>query len=141
MDPSVLTQPPVTLNSEMIAVYTYTTPPLDDVNRNLLNFIEVFELNGSGWVFPHFESLQLTLWQLDPFRGSAYIPLPRWIQTKRAVVNVTDDCFKWAVLAGMHRIDVNADRMGKYAEHMLKYYFSSLRFPVPFSSVGSFATE
>ena len=67
--------------------------------------IEIFELNGSGWVFSHFKSLQLTLWQLDPLRGSAYIPLPLWIQTERAVINVTctgDDCFKWVVLAGTY---------------------------------------
>ena len=97
VDPNVVTQPPVTLTSEMIAVYADTTPPLDDVNRQLLNFIEVFELNESGWVFSHFKSLQLTLWQLDSLRGSAYIPLPIWIQVKVAVINVTDtgdDCFK-----------------------------------------------
>ena len=105
VDPSVVTKPPVALTSEMIAVYADAAPPLDNVIRQLLNFIEVFELNGWGWVFFHFESLQLTLWQLDPLRGSAYIPLSRWIQTKGAVVNVTgtgDDCFKWAVLVGMH---------------------------------------
>ena len=45
----------------------------------------------------------------------------------RAVVNVTGTA-------------VHAYRMGKYAEHMGKYDFSSLRFPVPLSSVGSFAT-
>ena len=75
-----------------------TAPPLDYVNRQLLNFIEVFELNGSGWVFSNFQSLQLTLWQLDPLRGIAFIPLPRWIQTRRAVVNVAgtgDDHTNW----------------------------------------------
>ena len=81
VDPSVVTQPPVTLTSEMIAVYAAdTAPPLDDVNRQLLNFIEVFELNGSGSVFSKFQSLQLTLWH--HLRGSAFIPLPRWIQTR-----------------------------------------------------------
>ena len=54
LDPSVVTQPPVTLTSEMIAVYAADAAPLDDVNRQLLNFIEVFELNGSRWVFSHF---------------------------------------------------------------------------------------
>ena len=53
MDQSVVTQPPVT--SEIIAVCVAdTAPPLDDVNRQLLNFIEVFELNGSVWVFSNF---------------------------------------------------------------------------------------
>ena len=48
VDPSVVTQPPVTLTSEMIVVYADTTPLLDDVNRKLLDFIEVFGLNGLG---------------------------------------------------------------------------------------------
>ena len=139
VDPSVVTQPPVTLTSEMIAVYAAdAAPPLDDVNRQLLNFIEVFELNGIS----HFQDLQLTMWQLDPLQGSAYIPLPRWIQTRIAVVNVAgtgDDCFKWAILAGMHRVDVNADRRVKYAKHMGRYDFSCLSFPTHLQSIGLFA--
>ena len=62
------------LASEMVAVYADAVPPLDDVNRQLLNFIEVYEHNGSGWVFSNFASLQLTLWHLDPLR--AFVPLP-----------------------------------------------------------------
>ena len=96
VDPSVVTQPPATLTSEMIAVYAAdATLLLDEVNRQLLNF----QLNGSRWVFSHFQDLQLTLWQLDP--------LPRWIQKRREVVNVAgtdDDCFKWVILAGMHPV-------------------------------------
>ena len=143
VEPTVVTQRPLTLTSKMIAVYPAdAAPPLDDVNRQLLNFVEVFELNGSGWVFSHFEDLQLTLWQLDPLRGSAYIPLPRWIRTRRAVVNVAgtgEDCFKWAILADMHPVDVHADRRVKYAEHLGKYDFSSLSFPGTLQSVGPFA--
>ena len=89
VDPSVVTQPPVNLTSEMIAVYAGIR----------------IERIGVG------KDLQLTLWQLDPLRGSAYIPLPRWIQTRRAVVNATgtgDD-------------------------------FSSLPFPTPIQSIGPLA--
>ena len=56
VDPAVVTGPPVTLTSEMVAVYA-----LNDVTRQLLNFIEVYEHNGSGWVFSNFASLQLSL--------------------------------------------------------------------------------
>ena len=38
-DPAVVTQPQVVLTSEMVAVYA--DAPLNDVNRQLLNFIEV----------------------------------------------------------------------------------------------------
>ena len=79
----------------------------------------------------------------DQLRASAFIPLPNWIQTRRAVVNIIgtgNDCFKWAVLAGMHHVDANAHRMSQYTEHVGKYDFSSLHFPVSISSVGSFVT-
>ena len=146
VDPAVVTQPPVTLTSEMVAVYPDLSPaPLEDVYRQLLTFVEVYEHNGSGWVFSYFASLQLTLWHLHPLRASTFVPLPRWIQEKkRAVVNVVgtgDDCFKWAVLAGMHPVGNHGDRMSKYEEHVCKYDFSSLRFPVPLSSIGSFAVK
>ena len=105
VDPTVVTQPPVTLTSEMVAVYADGTPPLEDINHQLLNLVEIYEHNGSGWVFSHFASLQLTLWHLDPLRASAFVPLQRWIRDKKATTNIIvtgDDCFKCAVLAGMH---------------------------------------
>ena len=48
------------------------------------------------------------------------------------------ECFKWVIQAGMHYVDVHVDRRGKYVEHMGKYDFSSLHFPVPFHAVGYF---
>ena len=54
VDPAVITVPPVTLISEMVAVYAGDAPPLEDVNRQLINLVEVYEHNGSGWVFSNF---------------------------------------------------------------------------------------
>ena len=103
--PTVITQPAVTLTSEMVAVHEGDTPTLEDINRQLLNLGKIYEHNGSGWVFSHIASLQLTLWHLDPLRAIAFVPLPHWIRDKKATTNIIgtgDDCFKWAVLAGMH---------------------------------------
>ena len=80
VDPTVITQPAVTLTSEMDTVYGGDTPPLEDINRQRLNLGEIYEHNGSGWVFSHFASLQLTVWHLDHIRASAFVPLPRWIR-------------------------------------------------------------
>ena len=72
----------------MVAVYTDAAPPLVDVNRQILNFIEVYEPRVvQAGCFPTL-FLQLTLWHLDPLRASAFVPLPDWIQTRRAFVNV-----------------------------------------------------
>ena len=74
VDPDVVTPTPVVLTSEMVVVYA-DAPPLNDVNRELLNFIEVYEQNGSGWVFSNFVSSQLSLWHLDLFIASAVLDI------------------------------------------------------------------
>ena len=58
VDPTVVTRPPVPLTPEMVAVYA-DAPPLNDVDRQPLNSIDVYEQNGSGWIFQTFFSLQL----------------------------------------------------------------------------------
>ena len=45
---AVATQPMVALTSELVDVYAGAAPPVNGVNRQLLNFIEVYEHNGSG---------------------------------------------------------------------------------------------
>ena len=88
----------------------------------MLELVEVYEHDGSGWVFSNFVSLELTLWHLDRLRASAFVPLPKWIRDKRAVINVAgtvDDCFKWAILAGLHPVIDNSNRMGNYIEIFL----------------------
>ena len=143
VDPTVITQPAVTLTSEMVAVYG--APPLEDINRQLLNLVEIYKHNWSGWVFSHFASLQLTLWHLDPLRVSAFVPLPQWIRDEKAATNIIgtgDDCFKWTVLAGMHpTMADNRHRMINYVEHACRYDFSSLCFPVSLSSIAPFAAK
>ena len=44
-----------------VPVYPGDASSLEDVNRQLINLVEVYEHNGSGWVFSNFASLQLTL--------------------------------------------------------------------------------
>ena len=145
VDPAVITQPPVTLTSEMVAVSSVETPPLADVNRQLVNLVEVYEHNGFGWVFSNFASLRLTLWPLDPLHAGAFVPLPRWIVDKKVVTNIIgtgDDCFKWAVLAGMHPAKGGKpNRMENYEVYAGEYDFSYLCFPVSLSSIASFSAK
>ena len=134
VDPTILTDPPVTLRTTMDAVYPNKLPQLVETSRHLLELLEVYEQNGSGWVFSNFVSLELSLWHLDPLRASAFVPLPKWIKDKRAVTNIVgtgNDCFKWAVLAGLHPATDNPHRMEDYLPYIDLYDFSSLSFPVP----------
>ena len=58
---AVVTQPPATLRCERASVYAGGSPQQEETYRHLLELIEGYEHNGSGWVFSSFVSLQLTL--------------------------------------------------------------------------------
>ena len=128
----------------MAAVCPIELPQLVETSRSLLELLEVYEQNGSGWVFSNFVSVKLTLWHLDPLRASAIVPLPKWIRDKRAVTNVVctgDDCFKCGVLAGLHPAVDNPSRMENYLPYVNLYDFSNLNYPVPLSSIAPFAKK
>ena len=108
--------------------------------RNLLDLIEIYEQNCSGWVFSNFSFLQLSLWHLDSIRASSFVPLPKWIRDKRDCVN-GQRCFKWAILAGLHPANSNSQRMSSYTTYVDKYDFSGLLYPVKLSSIAPFAVR
>ena len=107
-DEDVKTEPPVCLVSEQLEVYADTNLPelLDFVKKQLIDQIDTYEQNGSGWILYKLTRLQLTAWRLNLLRGKGnFFPLPMWIQNKHAVVNVQNEdnrCFMWSVLAALH---------------------------------------
>ena len=142
VDHTVVTQPPVTLRTTMAAVYAGEQPNLVETSRHLLDLVEVYEHNGSGWVFSSFVSMELRMWHLDPLRASAFVPLPKWIRDKHAVINVEGtgyDCFKWAVLAALHPATSNPSRMVNYTPFENRYDFDTLTFPVSLQAITPFA--
>ena len=106
IDPEIKTDPPVILNTEPLAIYSSDNiaKELKKAEKQIVNFIDAYERNGSGWVLSDILKLDLHLYRLNPLRGSSYHQLPKWIRDKKAVVNVRNngnDCFKWTVLAGL----------------------------------------
>ena len=50
----------------------------------------------------HAATLDLTIAQYTPVKGSSYIPLPSKLKTKKAIINIKNSdnkCFMWSVLA------------------------------------------
>ena len=79
MDPEVRTDPAVCLVSEQLEVYADTdiSKLLDFVKLQLIDQIDTYEQNGSGWVLYELSSLQLTTWVLNPLRGKGTFSLCR----------------------------------------------------------------
>ena len=80
--------------------------------------------------------------QLNPTRGSFYLPLPDWIANNKAVINPKnkedEECFKWAAIAVLHyeKIGNNPQRISKLRRFEGNYNWGG--FPVTINKIDIF---
>ena len=56
-----------------------------------------FQKSGSGWRFVAVQQLDIHTVQYEPLKGSSYIPLPKYLADKKAIINPKNEdnqCFK-----------------------------------------------
>ena len=91
-------------NSLMTSVYqgSEIDQIVDGMIANMKFQIENPALLNSRFVFNDFLYLDINFHQLNLMRGSSYLPLPKWLVRKKAIVNPLNDdeeCFKRSVIA------------------------------------------
>jgi hypothetical protein len=83
------------------------------VNK-VMERLESFTNEGSGWRLKRCVKLVLPISQYRPFRGRSYIKTPAYIPPRSVinVRNVDNRCFEWAILSAMYPVDAkdHADR-------------------------------
>jgi len=79
---------------------------LEDIVSQFNEKIYGFSGQGSRWIMCQINYLRLCWSSYRPLMAGTFIPTPKWIASKRAVVHVQcfDDtnCFQYSVLAGMN---------------------------------------
>ena len=147
-DSSIITDPPVVLQSEQFEIYNDTNirEQLEKIVKQLDTSIDVYEHCGSGWVLRRLVALDTTIWKLDPLRASIFHELPEWIINKRAVVNVRNEdsyCFKWSVLAALHEPtnEKNKNFTSSYTKYEQEYVYDGLKFPVSLNQIKIFENK
>ncbi|KAL4101125.1 hypothetical protein QTP88_021145 [Uroleucon formosanum] len=75
--------------------------------------------------------------------GSSYIPLPKHIGDKKAIINVQnkdDKCFLWAILSALHPVEKNPQRVTKYIpfENEFDKEFKDIEFPLKTTDIPKF---
>ena len=88
------------------AIHYKTEVNLESTNSNelfskmketVMESLAKFQRQGSNWRFHSVLSLDLHTVKYEPLGGSSYIPLPAFLATKKAIINVKnedDECFK-----------------------------------------------
>ena len=87
--------------------------------------IEHPALPKSGFTLDHIMHLDIEFHELVLTRGG-YIELPKWIATKKAVINPRNEdekCFKWDVVAELHHEEIgnNPERVSKLKPFVERY--------------------
>jgi len=69
----------------------------------IISKTQEFQERDSGWSLIKLIRLEMNVNHYTPMAGSSFIPLPRLLLTKKAIVNVCNEndqhCFKWALIS------------------------------------------
>ena len=66
--------------------------------------IEAWSERGSGWMMDKILEAFINVARYQPMRGGSYMPLPKKLQNKKAIINVQNrdnQCLRWAIRAGL----------------------------------------
>src|SRR6266516_893112 len=95
----------------------------------------------SNFVFKRIFSMTVRLARYNPFGGSSYIPTPKELANKYAIVNVQNRdtyCFLYAVASAIHPVGNNNHRPSKYYPYPSEFNIDGLKFPLVPQDVSRF---
>lgn len=113
----------------------------DNIVDKVLKRVEEFETKGSGWQFDSIIELEVGCNQYDVLRGGSYIPLCKFLNTKKAIINVKNSdnqCFMWSILSAIHPQHTNPQRVEKYYSFRNELNFTGIEFPIQLSDIKKF---
>lgn len=124
----------VLLNQE-----TYNEHDLNEALQKIIESLEKFMRDGSGWVIKKVLHLEIHTVRYSPLNGSSYIPLPKTLQHNCSILNVRnfdDSCFEYSILAAVHKI--GSTNMKDYLQYKGQLNLSDIPLPVPISKIDKF---
>jgi hypothetical protein len=95
---------------------------------------EVLEMSESGLVLTQMDKIKFNFDKYNPTRGGKFIPLPKWVQNKKACINIKNEvnkCFKYSVQSGISKEyeKDHPDRLSHYKNLDDKLNWTNVNFP------------
>ena len=141
-------------DGELIPHHSRTKNVIVDGSTNILDFlsidferivelIETFQENGSGWVFDKVQHLDIFISAFKPLAASSYIALPKALANKKALINPKntddDECFKWAVTEAVYPQKDARQKITKISRKNAKLFnWEGIKFPVKLTQINLF---
>ena len=116
---------------------------LAKVIHTILEKINIYQQNGSGWYFKEIIHLEIHTVNYHPMKGSSYILLPDWIMRKKAIVSLRNNdskCFLWSVLRYLHPREKNDCRLTDLKQYEHELNTRGITCPVKLKDTSRFET-
>ena len=99
----------------------------DESVRKIYENVDSHIKQGSNFIIQSVEKLNVCTYRYCPIKASSYIPTPKWIQSKGAIINVKNydsRCFEYAILTAFRLAEdensKNLDRVFPYKPYLGK---------------------
>ena len=117
----------------------------DRMVERIIEKMATFQSMGSGWRLYNIIQLELHIVRYNPLRGETWIPLPKELANKKAIINVKNKdnkCFLWCVLRALNPKENNAERVDKELKTKLNTLnVEGIEYPVSLKDINEFERQ
>ena len=100
----------------------------------ILNIIDQWISEGSGWTIESVNGHYLNIVQYEPIKASSYIKLPTELRSNmKGLINLKNkdkQCFRWCHIRHLNPQDVHSERIKKSDRQYIKLNYDGIEFPV-----------
>ena len=114
---------------------------LNKLYREIIENLNTYTKNGSGWYFKEVFQLEIHMIDYKPITGSSYISLPEWIMRKKAIVSIRnkdDKCFIWSILRYLYPREKNECRLKDLKQYEFSLNTKGITFPMKVKDIEKF---
>ena len=123
-------------------IYTTMT---DTILERIANLINGSSGGGSGWIFYKIIKLELHTVSYRPLRGNTWIPLPKELADKNAIINMKNkdnECFMWCVKRALNPTNNHPERIDKeLMEKENTLNMKGIQYPVILKDISKFEKQ
>ena len=112
-----------------------------DANAKILQSFDKYVQLGSGWTLDRILKLELCIAKYHPLAASSFIPTPKKLREKLAILNIQNldqKCLVWSLLAQKHPISLkkNPERVSHYLSFENEIQLGDIECPVPLIKIS-----
>ena len=110
-------------------------PELNMFRQEILNTIDKWVSEGSGWVIDRMDSHYLNVTLYKPLNGSSYVKLPAKLgNSRKGLINIKNEdneCFRWCHIRHLNPQEKNPQRIKKEDKKMInELNYDGINFPL-----------